>query len=175
MSPGTSSCKGTSRRLALAHDGGRDVDHGLQFRRGGVRLGFLNEAQRHAQNDHRHHDPAARCNRSVSWRGGKGDDGQNRKQNDQRIAHGVPKSNQPVVAFFPGNFFRPELFNNARRRPAPSNRSGTFPTGATLPRASIRAASASREKGGHWPLCAWAAGGSRCAGAGAGLGFSIQP
>jgi CheY-like chemotaxis protein len=46
-------------RLAVAHDGGGDLDHRLELGGGVVGLGFLDEPQRHAQHHHHHHHHAA--------------------------------------------------------------------------------------------------------------------
>ncbi len=97
-SPGTRSLSGISLGLAVADDGGGDLDHRLEFGGGVVGLGFLDEPQRDAQHHHRHHHPAA-DHVAGALRRGEGHDGENRQQNHQRIAHGHPEPPQPVVLF----------------------------------------------------------------------------
>ena len=54
-SPGTSCAERHFPGLAVAEDGGRDADHGLELGGGGVGAGLLHEAQDDAQDHHEQH------------------------------------------------------------------------------------------------------------------------
>ena len=88
--------------LAVAHDGGGDADHRLEFGRGGVRPRFLHEAQAQSQHHHQQHHRAG-----AEIAGGKRQDRQHRQQNHQRIAAGGKQPVQPGVFLLGATSFGP--------------------------------------------------------------------
>ena len=73
--------RGSSRGLSVADDRGRDADHGLELGGGGIGPGLLHEAQGHAQDDHQQHHRAG-----PEVAGSVGEDCQDGKQDDERVA-----------------------------------------------------------------------------------------
>ena len=100
---GDEALQGNLGGFAIAHHGGGDLDHGLELGGGGISLGFLDETQADAEDDHGHHDPAAEIVAGF-LRGGKADDGQDGEENDERVAHGVIEARGPIVTLLGGNF-----------------------------------------------------------------------
>jgi hypothetical protein len=77
---------------AVAHDGRRYPDHGLEPCRRGVRTEFLGEAQADAQDaDHRHDDGGAHV------AGGERDDGEDAEQGDERVGRGPEEADRPSL------------------------------------------------------------------------------
>jgi hypothetical protein len=78
------------RRAVPNHRGGH-MDHGLELLRGGVRPGFLPEAESHAQRHHtRHHEPARAS--PVSERNCR-----QSQQDHQRVADDFQKADGPAL------------------------------------------------------------------------------
>ena len=90
-------------RLAIAQRGGGDLDHRLEFRGGGVGLGFLHEPQQQAEQHHQHHQGAADVIAGFIRRRER-DDGQQRKQNHQRVERRDPQPPEPGMFFFLRDF-----------------------------------------------------------------------
>ena len=79
-------------RRAVPNDGGGHVDHGLELLCGGVRPGFLPEAEPHAQHHHTcHHGAGAR----VACK--EGNRRQSRQQDHQRVADDFQKADGPAL------------------------------------------------------------------------------
>ena len=109
-SPGTSSLERDFPGLAVAHDGGGDADHRLELGGGRVGAGFLDEAQRHAQDHHQqHHRAGPEVPEAVFggvFKRGRGelDDRQDREQDDERVFRRRAQPPEPAVGLFLGDF-----------------------------------------------------------------------
>ena len=86
---------------AIAHDGGGDVDHGLELGGGGVGAGFLQEAEADAEDHHHGHDGAGA---RVAGRRRKPPKG--RQQNHQRVAGHFQQADEPALLAFLRDFVR---------------------------------------------------------------------
>ncbi len=92
--------------LPVAQNRGGDLDHRLEFGRRVAGVGFLHETQRHAErHHHQHHDAAIKLRHVTVFRlfvviTDERKDGQDRQQNDQRIADGDPEPVQPFMPPF---------------------------------------------------------------------------
>ena len=101
MSPGTRSRSGISARLAVAEDGGGDVNHGLELGGGGVGAGFLDEAEGDAQDDHGSHDGAG-----AGVAGGEGNRREDGQQDYQGVADNFQEADEPALGAFLRDFIR---------------------------------------------------------------------
>ena len=101
-------------RLTVAQRGRGDFNHRLEFRGGGVGLGFLDETQGQSEHNHREHHGAADVIAGFIRRR-ECDDGEQRKQNDQWVERGDIKPVKPTVMFFFGDLVRAKFFQPRRR------------------------------------------------------------
>ena len=104
-------------RLSVAHDGGGDADHRLEFGGGIVGPGFLDKAESYAQDHHQQHHHAG-----PEIPSGERQRRQHGQQNHQRVARGDIQPLRPALLLFCGRLRWGRIAPAARRLPPPSSR-----------------------------------------------------